>query len=538
MPIEPGTKIGAYTVQEFVGRGAMGVVYRAYHEGLARPAALKVLQALAPDDEAIGRFRREAQSIGQMRHPNILQVFDFGEYESTPYMIVEYVPGGDLVDRLTRGRPADPAFAIAILKGIAAGLDYAHSRGVVHRDVKPANVLMGVGDTPILADFGLAKLLQSSSVKSMTGVTTGTPAYMAPEQATGSPVGPAADRYALATVAYELLTGSVPFQAEGVLELLYAHVHREPPAASSRNPQLGPEVDAILARGLAKAPEERWSSCAELVERLEAALTGRPLMQTQPIAAPAPAPAVAAVERTQAMPPAGPPATPPRRRRRWLALAAAAALLVIVAGAAALALNRPAQVSGSLSSGSVQAGDTVVLRADHLPANQRGNVQLASRQVDVGAFTADASGHVDETVRIPRDTTPGGHELYLCWNLACRWHTAIEVSAPAPSPTPRPTATPTPVAIARVVANPVPLVIGKPATVAGLNFPPNSRRAIVFVQAGTPHTVGEVAVDAQGAFQLQEVVPSNLAPGPAQLRACVPAAQLTDCVDTTVQVSK
>src|SRR5690242_17144195 len=168
----------------------MGVVYRAYHAQLERTGAVKVLQAMTPDADTAARFRHEAQAIARMRHPNIVDVYDFGEFEGTPYMIVEYVPGGSLAGRMAQGR-LDRATALKYLRGIAAGLDYAHAHGVVHRDVKPANVLLTADDSPVLADFGLAKLLQGSSLKSMTGVTTGTPAYMAPEQVTGSSVGPA-----------------------------------------------------------------------------------------------------------------------------------------------------------------------------------------------------------------------------------------------------------------------------------------------------------------------------------------------------------
>ena len=206
----------------------MGVVYRAYHAQLERTGAVKVLQALSPDEETTARFRREAQAIAHMRHPNVLNVFDFGQFEGVPYMIVEYVEGGSLAGRIKRA-DLTTAQALHYLRGIGSALDYAHSLGIVHRDVKPANVLLGSGDTPILADFGLAKLLQSSSIKSITGVTTGTPAYMAPEQVTGSEVGPAADRYSLAVMAFEMLAGSLPFDEAGVLEVLYAHVHREPP---------------------------------------------------------------------------------------------------------------------------------------------------------------------------------------------------------------------------------------------------------------------------------------------------------------------
>ena len=177
----------------------MGVVYRAYHSELERTGAVKVMQAITPDPDTVARFRHEAQAIARLRHPNIVDVYDFGEFQGTPYMIVEYVPGGSLADRMSEGHLDQPT-ALRYLRGIAAGLDYAHGHGVVHRDVKPANVLLTADDSPVLADFGLAKLMQGSSLKSMTGVTTGTPAYMAPEQVTGGQVGPASDRYSLATI--------------------------------------------------------------------------------------------------------------------------------------------------------------------------------------------------------------------------------------------------------------------------------------------------------------------------------------------------
>src|SRR5213079_65714 len=253
----------------------MGVVYRAYHSELERTGAVKVMQAITPDPDTVARFRHEAQAIARLRHPNIVDVYDFGEFQGTPYMIVEYIPGGSLAGRMAEGGLDRPS-ALRYLRGIAAGLDYAHGHGVVHRDVKPANVLLTADDSPVLADFGLAKLLQGSSLKSMTGVTTGTPAYMAPEQVTGHQVGPAADRYSLATIAYEMLTGVIPFDGEGLMELLYAQVHRLPPAASSRNAALAKEVDDVLLKGLAKDPAARWGSATEFVDALEASLTAPP----------------------------------------------------------------------------------------------------------------------------------------------------------------------------------------------------------------------------------------------------------------------
>src|SRR5436309_383553 len=269
----------------------MGLVYKAYHAALERTGAVKVMQAISPDVDTVARFRHEAQAIAKLRHPNIVDVYDFGEFQGTPYMIVEYVPGGSLAARMIHGRP-DRHSARRYLRGTAAGLDYAHGHGVVHRDVKPANVLLTADDTPVLADFGLAKLLQGSSLKSMTGVTTGTPAYMAPEQVTGSQVGPAADRYSLATIAYEMLTGFIPFDGEALMELLYAQVHRQPPPPSTRDDSLGPRVDEVVMRGLAKDPEARWESATAFVEALATALRAEPSAASTMVMAP---PAVSAV---------------------------------------------------------------------------------------------------------------------------------------------------------------------------------------------------------------------------------------------------
>src|SRR5438046_8711638 len=323
----------------------MGVVYRAYHAQLEPTAAIKVMQAIAPDTDTVARFRHEAQAIAKLRHPNSVDVYDFGDCQGTPYMIVEYIPGGSLANTMAHGS-VDQATALKYLRGIAAWLDYAHGHGVVHRDVKPANVLLTNEGTPVLADFGLAKLLQGSSLKSMTGVTTGTPAYMAPEQVTGGQVGPAADRYSLATIAYEMLTGVIPFDGEARMELLYAQVHRSPQPPSARLAALGPAVDAAIMRGLAKNPTERWESCAAFVDALEDALAAEPApsaaatmvmapaaMATKPIARMAVAerpaqPATVAMEYPS--PPVAtsiPPAAPAKRSRRRLLLGIAAILI-------------------------------------------------------------------------------------------------------------------------------------------------------------------------------------------------------------------
>jgi hypothetical protein len=461
--IQPGTRLGQYEVQDLIGQGAMGVVYRAYHVQLERTGAVKVLQGIAPDTDSTARFRHEAQAIAQMRHPNIVNVFDFGEYEGTPYMIIEYVPGGSLASRMKQGS-METAAAVKYLRGMAAGLDYAHSLGIVHRDVKPANVLLEKDESPVIADFGLVKLMQSTSLKSMTGVTTGTPAYMSPEQVTGSKVGPPADRYSLATIAYEMLTGSIPFDGEGLMEVLYAQVHRDPPLPSARNTSLNPQVDAVVMRGMAKDPAARWESCTAFVDALAAALAGKTdpgvartlamtpaVASTLPLATPvaAAAAAMSTPARADAVNPSATVAVPypapaqtvaKKKSRKGLFAAIAAGVLVVllILGVLLAAAARPTL---SLSASTVRAGETVVANASHLPANQIGEIQLLST-VHSFPFHASASGDVSVSIRVPLNIGAGDHTVRLCWNASCRASATLHVLAPVAFATPSPGATP------------------------------------------------------------------------------------------------
>jgi protein kinase-like protein len=486
--IATGTRLGQYEVQDFIGQGAMGLVFRAYHAELERTGAIKVLQAISPDPSTVARFRHEAQAIARLRHPNLVDVYDFGEFQGTPYMIVEYIPGGSLANRMSNG-PLDGPTALKYLRGIAAGLDYAHGHGVVHRDVKPANVLLTNEDVPVLADFGLAKLLEGTSLKSMTGVTTGTPAYMAPEQVTGHDVGPAADRYSLATIAYEMLTGIIPFDGQGLMEVLYAQVHREAPAPSSRLSALNPEVDRVILRGLAKNPSQRWESATAFVDALAAAMANGhaqwpAVSETVVIDPPAPehvttTPPTAVLARARekartapatvamAFPaPAGTAAETkpaPKRSRRRLAIGLAALLVLlllmgvcaVVAQATTLAVN-PDRIG---------PGGTVHVTASHVPANQVGEIQLHS-VVHTFPFQADSKGQVSLDIVVPTDTELGDHVVKICWDNSCHKEAPLKVVAgggafsplpgesptsaspgqspkPGTTPTPRPTSTPT-----------------------------------------------------------------------------------------------
>ena len=524
----------------------MGLVYRAYHAQLERTGAVKVMQAISPDPDTTARFRHEAQAIAQMRHPNILNVYDFGDFEGTPYMIVEYVPGGSLANRLSQGM-IDQAAALNFLRGIAAGLDYAHSRGVVHRDIKPANVLLEPDDTPVIADFGLAKLLQGSSLKSMTGVTTGTPAYMAPEQVTGSKVGPAADRYSLATIAYEMLTGVIPFDGEALMELLYAQVHREPPPPSSRNSSLGPRVDAVLMRGLAKDPNARWESGTAFVRALEEALAPKPapaVARTMVMASPVAstvrvgaAVAGAAVEARNADEPVklaypSPPPPVARKKSRKGLFALTAVVIVLILALAGLAiyeyLNQPVQLT--LTPSTVVAGDSIVVTASHLPANQAGEIQVWSQR-RVIPFHAGPGGNVAVQISIPRDLEVGAHLVMICWNGACHSQKTLQVLAPvalatpvaSTSPSPAPSTSPTASPTAMLSTSQTSVPMRATIYVYGVHFS-NSQTVTIALFDPASSTVTletwSATTTSSGGFGTSITLPATALAGNARITAC------------------
>ena len=270
MRFEAGTVFAGYTIVSRLGRGGMATVYLAREPGLDRLVALKVLpEQLVDDAQFAARFEQEAKLIAGLDHPNIIPLYRYGIADDVPWMALRYVDGGDFASRLNRPLPVPEG--LSLLRGVASALDYAHRKGVIHRDLKPQNILLSGDASAYLADFGVAKMLEGSfGLKTATGGVMGTPAYMAPEQTRGLQLGPFTDVYALAVICFQWLTGNLPFDADTPQAILMKHALDPLPADALRS--LSPRVAAVIQRGLAKRPEDRFQSATTLIDQLENAL--------------------------------------------------------------------------------------------------------------------------------------------------------------------------------------------------------------------------------------------------------------------------
>ncbi|MDQ3991463.1 MAG: protein kinase, partial [Actinomycetota bacterium] len=262
---------GRYRVDALVGDGGMAQVYRGHDTLLARPVAVKVLASrLARDPAAVARFSREARAAAGLAHPGIVSIFDHGSEGDVHYIVMELVDGPTLANVLAARRALDPASALSVAAAVAGALDAAHAAGIVHRDVKPGNVMLTSTGRIKVTDFGIAR---AAGVEGSTGTgnVLGTARYLAPEQAQGHAVDGRADVYGLGAVLYELLTGEPPFRGDSPVSVAYKHVHEEPEPPSARRPGLPLELDAIVLRALAKRPEARFPSAAAFHAALVAA---------------------------------------------------------------------------------------------------------------------------------------------------------------------------------------------------------------------------------------------------------------------------
>lgn len=366
--LSAGDEFAGYRIEQVLGRGGMGVLYLAVEPGLERRVALKLIAPEAADDEVFARrFAEESRIAASIEHPNVVPIYAAGEEGGVPFIAMRYVSGSDLGGRLAREGRLEPAAAAKLIAQVGNGLDAIHAAGLVHRDVKPANVLLseaGSEDHAYITDFGVARNVATESGLTQTGRFVGTLDYVAPEQISGGAVDARADVYALGCLLFKLLTGDVPFPRDTEAARLYAHLNDPPPAPSLHATAVSMALDDVVIRAMSKQPDDRFPSAGDLGRAAVAALegsspelpertvaTGAAATRTAETVAPAePAPAEpsAATRRIE-------PAGPPRRRRLLAAGAGLLAIAAIAAGAIALAGGGEPKQESAASGGATTA---------------------------------------------------------------------------------------------------------------------------------------------------------------------------------------
>ena len=342
-------KIGHFDILELLGRGAMGSVYRAIDPIIGRSVAIKLIRLIGYNDGEEAAFLKErlfkeAKAAGSLSHPGIVTIYQVGTQDDQAFIVMEYIDGATLESRLVEDTPADAPFLSRVLLETAAALDYAHQRGIVHRDIKPANIMLTGSGSVKITDFGIAKTLLGHTV-TQSGMILGTPFYMSPEQVQGQVLDGRSDQFALAVIAYQMLTGRKPFQGEQVTSICYQIVHAEPPPIADIKPDLSPAAARVLHRGLEKNPAKRFPTCAEFATALIQACEQRvaPLVSAS-AAATAALPEHAAARPIPPPKPRPNPSGPPALRKYLPQLAmvlGALAVIVLIAGAVSLFRSRP-----------------------------------------------------------------------------------------------------------------------------------------------------------------------------------------------------
>ncbi|MBN1316320.1 MAG: protein kinase [Anaerolineales bacterium] len=427
-----GKTIGKYQIVEHLGRGGMAEVYKAYQPALDRYVAIKLMHSFLSDDpDFLGRFQREARAVASLRHPNIVQVYDFDVADGIYYMVMEFIDGVTLKAKLqemaARNEKVPLEEAIRISYSVASALAYAHKRDMVHRDIKPANVMMNRENQVILTDFGIAKIL-SGPQYTASGAMIGTPAYMSPEQGLGKPGDARSDIYSLGTMLFQMATGQLPYDADTPLAVVLKHVNDPMPIPSKLNPALPPDIERVILKAMAKNPDDRYQTAAQFMHHLEQIQAGQSIGET--ITPKTIADSRQAVEpmATMVAPPptmAKPRPRPQKGKPKWILPAVAAgvilAILAVVAVAAALSSikrNRDATPEPTL----VVAAATVETQTNETKEPSSTNTpEPTSTPLDLigAASTALAQQNATLTAQAPTNT-------------------------PEPTPSSIPTMTPTP----------------------------------------------------------------------------------------------
>jgi serine/threonine protein kinase len=337
MAFAPGENVGAYRIIEQLGQGGMASVFKAYHPALDRFVAIKVLHpAFKEEPNFLSRFQREARVVARLEHPHIVPVYDFAEHDGQPYLVMKYIEGETLKSRLNQG-PLSKQEALEIVDAVGSALTYAHKRGVLHRDVKPSNILLSPDGSIFLADFGLARMAEAGASTLSKDVMLGTPQYISPEQAKGNiELREGTDVYSFGVVLYELVVGRVPFNADTPFSIIHDHIYTPLPLPSKVNPNVPEVIERVLLKCLAKDPVDRFGSVDVMVQAFRAAvLEGELPGDVETIAGETPLDQKGSPSRTvKGLDESGPPsdagsAREGTKRRRWPWIAAGLGSTVI-----------------------------------------------------------------------------------------------------------------------------------------------------------------------------------------------------------------
>ncbi len=305
MTISPGENVGPYRIVEQLGSGGMATVYKGYQPSLDRYVAIKVMHPMFKGNpQFFERFKREARIVAKLEHPNIIPIHDFNEHKGEPYLVMRYVEGDTLKPHM-EGQPMPPDEVLRVIRPVCSALNYAHNQGVLHRDIKPSNIMVTTDGSIFVTDFGLARMVEAGESTLSQDMMVGTPQYISPEQAQGvKDLDGRTDIYSLGVVLYEMLTGRVPFSADTPFATVHDHIYTPLPPPSSVNPNINPDVERMLLKALAKAPEDRYATAKNLLEAAETALEVQMSQSPTvahtpaPVAVPSPAPPPAPEEKT------------------------------------------------------------------------------------------------------------------------------------------------------------------------------------------------------------------------------------------------
>jgi Tol biopolymer transport system component/tRNA A-37 threonylcarbamoyl transferase component Bud32 len=406
-----GHELGPYRILNEIGRGGMANVYLAEQPSVGRKVAVKVLPShFLQDQTFLKRFTREVEVIARLQHPHILPIYDFGEQDGMPYIVMAYLTGGTLADRIREsGAGLPPDEAARLLDQVAGALDFAHQKGIIHRDFKPSNVLLDEDGNAYLADFGIARVTEETAQLTGSGVI-GTPAYMAPEMSKAGGVTPLIDIYALGVTLYQMLTGRLPYEADTPMGVLMAHMAEPVPNALDLRPDLPPGAQTVIERAMSKEPGQRYPDARTMAAALRAALAGEPVAEIEPATLPEPY-TIGLEEAEMPPPPAQTAVAPPTPRRAKPERAGPRPWLWLAGGGALLALIGCVAIAAMLATGAL--GNIGILRPG------------GASRTPISPQAAEA----DEREAPVEEATPVEEAE------------AVEASAPTPTVTTRPEAT-------------------------------------------------------------------------------------------------